>query len=208
MNEAAPGAEAPLDDRLDNRAPGDWGSRYGRSAWVQIAVEFGYLAVVLVTTTAMLVWIGYQVGPPSPLDTRSFSLLGLQLEYPRDRAFLLWLAVALSGAVGGTCFALKWLYHAVAKAEWNRDRILWRLIVPPVSGTVALFFSMLAASGAIPLVDSRFFSGFYGAIGVGWLIGYFSDNALAALQKLARKWFGTVDEGKGSVSASGDRGTP
>lgn len=210
MNESAPDSQAPsADDKLDHRALGDWASRYGRSAWLQIAVEFGYLAVVLLASTALLVWIGYEVGPPSPLDARSISLLGIPLEYPRDRTFLLWLSVGLSGVVGGTCFALKWLYHAVAKAEWNRDRILWRFIVPPLSGTVAVFVSMLAASGAIALVDSRFFSGFYGAIGVGWLIGYFSDNALAALQKLARKWFGTVDEVKGSSGATpGDRGRP
>jgi hypothetical protein len=126
--------------------------------------------------------------------------LGLALEYPRDRTFLLWIAVGLSGVVGGTSFALKWLYHSVAKALWNRDRILWRLIVPALSGTLAVFVSMLVASGILSLIDSRFFNNFYGAVGAGWLLGYFSDNVLASLQKLAHKWFGTVDEPKGENS--------
>ena len=199
IGEATRDGQAPEnDEKLDHRPLGAWASRYARSAWLQIGIEFVYLVVVLLACAAVLVWIGYEVGPPAPLDARAISLLGIQLEYPRDRTFLLWLSVGLSGVVGGSCFALKWLYHAVAKDEWNRDRILWRLIVPLLSGTVAVFVSMLAASGVIALIDSRFFSGFYGAAGAGWLIGYFSDNALAALQKLAHRWFGTVDEAKGS----------
>ena len=31
---------------------------------------------------------------------------------------------------GGSTFATKWLYHSVAKAEWNRDRIVWRFVAP------------------------------------------------------------------------------
>ncbi|WP_131819240.1 hypothetical protein [Sphingomonas jatrophae] len=70
--------------------------------------------------------------------------------------------------------------------------------MPVLSGTVAVFASMLVASGLLSLIDTKFFSSFYGAVGTGWLIGYFSDNVLASLQKLAHKWFGTVDEPKGS----------
>jgi hypothetical protein len=154
--------------------------------------------VVLLASAAILVWIGFEVAPPAPLDVRTISFLGIPFEYPRDRTFLLWVSVGLSGVVGGSCNALKWLYHSVAKWEWNRDRIMWRFIVPPLSGTVAVFVSMLVASGVIALIDSRFFSGFYGAVGAGWLIGYFSDNVLAALQKLAHRWFGTVDEPSGN----------
>jgi hypothetical protein len=114
----------------------------------------------------------------------------------------LWAGVGLSGVVGGSCFALKWLYHSVAKGLWNRDRVLWRLIVPILSGTVSVFVSMLVASGILSLIDTRFFSNFYGAIGIGWLVGYFSDNVLASLQKLAHKWFGTVDEPKGNAGTT------
>jgi hypothetical protein len=208
LSEVSPDARAfEEDNKLDHRPLGFWATRYDKPAWAQISIEFGYLAIVLISCTATLVWIGYQVAPPTPLDQRAISFFGIQLEYPRDRTFLLWLSVALSGVVGGSCFALKYLYHAVAKGEWNRDRILWRFIVPPLSGTVAVFVSMLVASGVIALIDSRFFSSFYGAVGAGWLIGYFSDNVLAALQKLAHRWFGTVDESKASGGAApADRG--
>lgn len=114
------------------------------------------------------------------------------------------MAVGFSGMTGGSCFALKWLYHSVAKGSWNRDRVLWRLIVPHMSGSVAVFVSMLVASGLLSLIDAKFFSNFYGAAGVAWLIGYFSDNVLASLQKLAHKWFGTVDDPKGSAYIAPD----
>jgi hypothetical protein len=187
---------ADKQDKLDGRALGDWRSRYPRRAWIQIAFEFSYLALVLLSCVSVLVWVGYQVAPPTPLDSRATSFLGIGIEYPRDRLFLLWLAVGMSGVVGGTCFALKYLYHAVAKWEWNGDRILWRVIVPPLSGTVAVVVAMLGASGVVALIDARFFSSFYGAVGAGWLIGYFTDHVLAALQRLAQRWFGTVDEPK------------
>lgn len=193
-----PAGEAKQDNTLDHRHFGDWESRYQKGAWIQIGVEFTYLVLMLLACMTGLIWLGYHVAPPTPQDAGALSFFGIPFNYPKDRTFLLWAGIGLSGVVGGSCFALKWLYHSVAKGLWNRDRILWRLIVPILSGTVAVFVSMLVASGLLSLIDTRFFSNFYGAVGAGWLIGYFSDNVLASLQKLAHKWFGTVDEPKGS----------
>jgi hypothetical protein len=192
MSEAAQDARAFEEN--DRRKLGDWSSRFPISAWVQIGLELLYLLIILLGCAAVLLWIGYVVAPPASADARAFSPFGIQVEYPRDRTILIWLSVALSGMVGGSCFALKWLYHSVAKKEWNRDRLVWRLIVPLLSGAVAVSVSLLVASGVIALLDPRFFSSFYGAVGAGWLIGYFSDNVLAALRRLADRWFGRVDE--------------
>jgi hypothetical protein len=137
-----------------------------------------------------LVAIGYVAGATSPEDVRSFG----PIEYPRDRSFLLALTVALSGTVGGTAFALKWLYHSVAKWTWNKDRVWWRLIVPFLSGILSFFVSAMISAGIVSVFNAEFFQGFYGALGGGFFIGYFSDNVLAALQNLAVKWFGTVDK--------------
>ena len=198
----APPVAVETDNRLDHRQPGQWASRYGSSAWVQIVIEFAYLVLMLLTCTVGLIWIGYHVAPSSPDNHQSMALFGIDFTYPKDRRFLLWMSIGFSGMIGGSCFALKWLYHSVAKGMWNRDRVLWRLIVPILSESVAVFVSMLVASGILSLVDSRFISNFYGACGLGWLIGYFSDNVLASLQKLAHKWFGTVDDPKGSAGTT------
>jgi hypothetical protein len=114
-------------------------------------------------------------------------------DFPRQRSFLVWICVALSGAVGGATFALKWLYHTVAKGIWNRDRILWRLTVPLISGILALFLGFMIVSGLVPFLNGRSFDNFYVALGFGFFTGYFSDNVLGALQRLALQLFGTVD---------------
>ena len=205
-----PSSAIETDNKLDHRQIGQWESRYVGSAWLQIGIEFAYLALMLLICTAGLLWIGYHVAPPSPADHQSMALFGVTFTYPKDRNFFLWVCVGLSGVIGGSCFSLKWLYHSVAKGLWNRDRVLWRLIVPVLSGSVAVFVSMLVASGILSLIDAKFFSNFYGATGIGWLVGYFSDNVLASLQKLAHKWFGTVDDPKGSpgtTPGAGRRGT-
>lgn len=148
--------------------------------------------VLLIASIAGLIWIGYYVAPDAPADNRNLPLL--DLIYPRDRKFLLWVSVALSGVAGGAAFDLKWLYHSWAKWTWNCDRLFWRLLVPILSGCVAVFVSMMVSSGVLSFINPAFFNNFYGSLSAGFLIGYFSDNALAALQNVAMKWFGTVDK--------------
>jgi hypothetical protein len=92
--------------------------------------------------------------------------------------------------VGGTSFALKWLYHSVAKDSWNHDRFIWRLVVPILSGVFAVFVGFMVASGIVPFLNTDAFNHFYKSLGAGFFIGYFSDNVLAKLQRLANQWFG------------------
>lgn len=157
---------------------------------MQIGFEFAYLCAVLVAVAVTLLAIGQFVAATPPMKGAT---LPLGISYPRDRSFLIWLCVALSGSAGGTAFALKWLYHSVAKWTWNRDRLLWRLIVPALSGTFAVFVAFMVSAEIVPFLNAKAFDNFYRALGAGFLFGYFSDNVLAALQNLAAKWFGTVD---------------
>jgi hypothetical protein len=46
----------------------------------------------------------------------------------------------------------------------------------------------------MPFLDQNSFDNLYAALFFGFFIGHFSDHVLAALQRLARKWFGTVDK--------------
>lgn len=180
----------PAAELTDGREPGNFRSRYPASAWAQIAGEFAFLVTILVLVAHALLIIGRLVGADSPADAGT---LPFNIEYPEDRRFLIWVALALSGVAGGTAFALKWLYHSVAKWTWNRDRILWRLIVPALSGVFAVFVAFMVSAEIVPFLNSKAFDSFYRALGAGFLLGYFSDNVLAALQNLAVRWFGTVD---------------
>ena len=177
-------------DLTDDRAKGDFCSRYPGSAWLQIWIELAYLLLVLAASGFLLFIIGYDVAGRA---TSNVSPIVYFFEFPRHKPILIWLSIALAGVCGGAAFALKWLYHSVAKCVWNRDRILWRLTVPILSGVSAVFLAFMIVSGIVPFLNQKTFGSFYVALGYGFFAGYFSDNALAALQRLAKSTFGTAD---------------
>ena len=173
----------------DGRRPGDYASRYPFSAWAQIALELLYLLTVLACSVSGLVMIAVQsvLNPPSsPLP----NFLG---QAPENMPLLVWTAAALSGACGGAAASLKWLYHSVAKQQWHRDRVIWRIIVPPLSAILSVFTGLMIISGLIPFFSKTPFTNPAVGAAFGFFVGFFSDNLLASLQKLAFRIFGTVD---------------
>jgi hypothetical protein len=182
----------------DGRRPGEYMSRYPGSAWAQICVECAYLLLALSAASLVLLRLSYDLGRAID-DPRAPVLIYFSL--PAHRPTLIWIVIALSGACGGTLFTLKWLYHSVAKEMWNRDRVLWRFLVPILSGVLAVFLAFMIASGIVPFFNQKAFSSFYSAAGFGFFVGLFSDNAIAALQRLAIRTFGNVS---GSRSTDAD----
>lgn len=184
-------ADAQEEQELnDGRERGSFASRYPSSAWAQIVLEFAYLLAILSVCTISLTWIGFHL---SGHDSAITSVGLFPFEYPRHHVLLVWIATALAGMCGGIAFDLKWLYHSVAKGTWHRDRWLWRVTVPILSGMLAVFLAFAIVAGIVPFLDQKAFTGFYVALGFGFIIGYFSDNTIAALQRLARHTLGTLD---------------
>ena len=185
--------EAPSTDEpepTDGRKLGEWKSRYPDEAWRRIWFELGYLIILLLAGSVLLIAIGNALasvrpGTPPILVT----LCGVTVE----REILSWLSVAIAGMIGGVAFDLKWLYHSVAKHIWSVDRCLWRLIVPLVSGVVAVFLAFMIVSGIVPFLKGDSFKNMYFGLGFGFLFGYFSDNVLAALKKFADTAFGRTN---------------
>jgi hypothetical protein len=177
----------------DGRLPGDFSSKYSFSAWVQICIELLYLLGVLAGGILVLVWMARAIVLENP---RGFfpEILG---EIPANTALLVWMAAALAGACGGAASALKWLYHSVAKQQWHRDRIIWRIVVPPLSAVLSVFAGLMIVSGLIPFFSRTPFSSPATGAAFGFFVGMFSDNLLASLQKLAFRIFGTVDKAGG-----------
>lgn len=165
----------------DRRQRGEYKSRYPWHVWLQVIIE---LLVLLIALSFALYVVALSVWPNHP----PIWVLDQFVQQARP-----WPAVFSAGVAGGCLFALKFLYHAVAKEEWNRDRVLWRFIVPLNSGTLALFSGFGITAGVIPFIDQKLFENIYIALFFGFFIGHFSDNFLAALQRLALDWFGTVD---------------
>jgi hypothetical protein len=164
-------------DLTDGKGAGEWDSRYGAAPWRAIIIEGAYLSLLLLVVVAgmVVVWLR-QPGAwwhLSPMQSATFT-----------RYAYAWLA----GTLGGVLFAMKWLYHSVAKGTWHIDRAPWRYLTPHISGglafsTVAILNSLLATDAGAAMSGTK-------VVAIGFLVGFFSDNALAKLAEVAETLLG------------------
>ena len=91
----------------------------------------------------------------------------------------------MGGSLGGTLFTIKWLYHVVARELWNLDQRLWRLFTPHISGGLAFAVIALVSSGMMKIFDVKATHSPSVVVGMAFLVGYFSDNAVAKLTEIA-----------------------
>ncbi len=201
-----------LKSLTDGRSPATPKSVYGCSAWFQIIFELSYLLFMLFGALILLLLVMkvLVIGGGAQFFPSAFG------EYPNNKPILMWITLALGGVCGGCAAALKWLYHTVAKQHWHHDRLVWRIVVPILAAVMALFVGLMinsglipegkfgAAAGAIPAADvttataetkGTFLSNPTTVASFGFFIGLFSDYALASLQNLARRIFGTTKDG-------------
>jgi hypothetical protein len=172
-------------DITDDRAAGDWKSRYDDPVakwWIraEACYLFVHMVIVIATIFGLAVADSYPGGsaPPASLpNTLSWQQL---------------LHSWLGGVLGGTLFAMKWLYHAVAKNLWHVDRRLWRLFTPHLSGALALAFAILLSSGIVDIVNQEGMASKWACFAICFLVGYFSDNATAKMSEVAKTVFGAT----------------
>lgn len=165
------------EDFTDGRKIGEWRSRYEPEAQSSIRWEAAYLAIALalIVTTMFLIWIGVP-------QTR------LGLSDQQSRSFERYAIATLSGVSGGILFAMKWLYHSVAKQIWNLDRRWWRYFAPIISGGLA--FATILVVQSFGVFDPSLVSTNSRTAAFGFLVGLFSDNAMAKLAEVAQTLFG------------------
>lgn len=176
--------------KTDGREPGNWQPRYEGEAANQICHEAIYVAVVFVV---LLLLIG------ALLFGGAHDVLKIGAS---SEAKVVPVALALlGGALGGTMFSMKWLYHSVAKFSWNADRRLWRYFTPALSGGGALCVVLLSISGVLPLFGPDVVQTDAGALGVSVVLGYFSDRVFSALEGFAKQNIGTSKDSDASQKA-------
>lgn len=179
-------------DLTDGRAPGDWKSRYDSAAWLRILIEGAYLLILLsgYVVAIVVVWLGH---PAS----------WFQLDGERAATFAHYAYSWLGGTIGGVLFALKWLYHSIAKTTWHADRAPWRYLTPHISGglafgTVAILNSFVSTGQSAAMSGTR-------TLAMGILVGLFSDNALAKLTEVAETLLGPTGRSAKATPATSDK---
>jgi hypothetical protein len=169
-------------DPTDGRERYDWKSKYeDPAARKEIRREAIYLGALLFGLPALMVifWLDYPK-------------LALHLTDQKYAPLLKYVLAWTAGSLGGVLFDLKWLYHTVARGSWHLDRRLWRIFTPHISGGLSFFVLALVASGGIRIFDSKATNSPALIIGLGFLVGYFSDSAIAKLTEVAETLFGTI----------------
>jgi hypothetical protein len=169
-------------DPLDGRELLEWESKYqDPKANRAIRVEAIYLSSLLFIVPAFILalWLEYPKKFLRASDVQYQSVLKYGLAW-------------LSGTLGGILFDLKWLYHSVARQAWHLDRRLWRLLTPHISGGLAFAVIALIASGMFKVFDQRSVDSHSLVVGVAFLVGYFSDSAIAKLSEIAETLFGAA----------------
>lgn len=180
-------ATAPVPDfapgePTDGREVGHWASRYeSKEAKGAIRFEATYVFVSLAIYVVLICVVAAD-------SVWSFSGLKKSAEMMLSPFVLAF----LGGCLGGTLFAMKWLYHTVARGTWNRDRRLWRLFTPFLSGGAALSVILLCASGVLPIFGPAIVHTNAGALGVAVFLGYFSDRAFSGLERFAEQNLGAA----------------
>lgn len=171
------------DNPNDGRTLGDWKSRYESEAWNKIWFEVAYLALLFVATLIALyfVWQG--------------SLNNLLLLQPDQYSkFTIFVYGSLGGLLGGTLNGMKWLYHSVARAKWNYDRRIWRILTPILSCGLALVMISLIRSELVSALNSKSVEIATTSFTIGFLVGFFSDSAIAKLAEVAQTLFGVASK--------------
>lgn len=65
------------------------------------------------------------------------------------------------------------------------------MFTPHISGGLAFAVTALIASGVFRIFDLKAMDSHPGVVGLGFLVGYFSDSAIAKLYEVAETLFGT-----------------
>jgi hypothetical protein len=169
-------------DPTDGREQFDWKSKYDDPAARRaIRVEAIYLGLLLfgMPLAMVVLWLEY----PKYI---------LHLSDEKYRPLVKYAFAWMAGTLGGVLFDIKWLYHTVARGLWHLDRRLWRFFTPHISGGLSFFVLTLVASGTLRIFDSKATGALSLVVGLGFLVGYFSDSAIAKLTEVAETLFGTI----------------
>lgn len=166
----------------DGREPYDWKSKYPKEARVEILREAIYIGIVLGLSLLGLYlnWFGVFSCHLKDDPTRVIAFEGIVLYF-------------FSGLIGGTIFGIKYFYRVVARGYWTQDRKYWRVFSPWISACVALVVGCMVVSGYVNAVQTPSTAT---GLCVGFIAGYFADEAVGKMSEVATALFGSSNKAK------------
>ena len=161
--------------KTDERLKGEWKSRYpDKKAKIKQSIEACYILIVVVVAfiTLLLNYIGILEDWLNIPD-------GKQLYFSRI------VTCTLCGLLGGAIFDMKWFYKSIAHGFWNEDRLYWRIFMPIISLSLAFCLACIFKDNIVVYGDG------FSAATIGFLSGYFSDEAVGKMAEVAKVLFNT-----------------
>jgi len=165
-----------LQDETDGREAYDYKSKYDECARTEIRYEAIFIIFLLFFSIFILfyTWKG-----------DIYSLLDISASQEITvRKYIYYLT---SGMLGGITFGMKFFYRAVARGLWHQDRRAWRLLSPLISAVVAFMVGALIDANLLNIGGVT--SG-TAIVSIGFLAGYFADEAVGKMYEIANVIFG------------------
>ena len=165
-------------DITDGREPYDWKSHWSPEARKEIMYESFYLFTMFFCSTFLL-FATWQNWISSWLSHNPVEFFVL-----RKYAFY-----ASSGMLGGIAFGMKFFYRVVARGWWHQDRRPWRLMSPFIAMTISVIIGAMIDAGLMIVTAQKPISTPW-IISIGFLAGYFADEAVGKMYEIANVIFG------------------
>ncbi|HJA82090.1 MAG TPA: hypothetical protein H9776_10230 [Candidatus Mediterraneibacter intestinipullorum] len=102
-----------------------------------------------------------------------------------------------SGLLGGSTFGMKYFYRVVARGLWNEDRVYWRFFSPFIAVSLSLVMAAIMVKAVLSSSSM--------AISIGFLTGYFSDEAVSKMYDVACVLFLKSDNGVNNRDSINDK---
>lgn len=174
-------------DDTDGRAKYEWQSKYPEYAQKEILHEARFLFVMLSVALVILSsnWLFFSV-----LIYQYDEIIFKEINNNTVKVVVYYMG---AGLLGGVVFSMKYFYRVVARGFWHQDRKYWRFMSPFISMVVSIIVGVLIQSG---MFGGDLNNNLSGVIAVGFLAGYFADEAVGKMYEIANVIFGKSTDPK------------
>ena len=186
---------AGTSDPTDGREKYSYLSEYNMQARIEIWLEAIFLIFLLFISLLILflTWQGQVYSWLNPGLNLS------EIQYITVKKYIYYLT---AGILGGVTFDLKYLYRVVARGYWHKDRRLWRVMSPFLGMTVAFIVGVLIEAN---FINAHTTINGPTIVSIGYLSGYFADEAYSKMFEIATVIFGRNSTSKPSSDKKNEK---